>query len=169
MIMKKSLLIVLLFLLIQNKLYSQSVENEQHEKEKSVSVGRRLGAIGLCGVFIPGTYGWGSFYAENYIGFSILNGGGSTFTILAWYYYLNSKFNTTLSFEEGLEYTILYIICWEGTVIFAIASIIGGGRSVKRYNEKIKKKNDFLQENKRFNYRILPLEKGISINFTYEF
>lgn len=60
-------------------------ENElQNSSEKNAGKGIGLGLISVTGILIPGTYGWGNYYAKDYRRFAVLQVTGSAFTLCTW-------------------------------------------------------------------------------------
>jgi len=112
--------------------------NQIANKDKSVGVGILLGSIGIAGLLVPGTMGWGNFYAQDYVGFAVLNIGGSILDIIT----IGAAISQVIQYGGGgSSKTPQYIvgtISGIGSWIFVFASIISGGASVGSYNLKNK-------------------------------
>ena len=80
--MKITTISLLLAVLIASNLFGE--DNRAKNNEKSILGGVLLGSIGLFLGPIPGSYGWGNFYAKDYTGFAILNIGGSICAVSLW-------------------------------------------------------------------------------------
>ena len=63
--MKKIIITVFLILFLFSNLFAQESEIGAPQREKSIFLGILLGSVGFAGILVPGTYGWGNFYAED--------------------------------------------------------------------------------------------------------
>lgn len=125
---------LLLLVLVSNANLIAEQSDMSTMAPKSIAAGVVLGALGLSSV--PGSYGWGNFYAGDYRGFAILNLGGS---ICASVGYLSAFFLVmnafTGDYEEGGALELLAIAGIGGAYGFGLASAIWGGLAVAAYNE----------------------------------
>jgi hypothetical protein len=158
--MSRSLLVafVLLAVLVSGARSQQSIPNVSDER--SPAAGTILGAAGFLGIFVPGTYGWGNFYAKDYVGWGILEVGGSTCTILTWMEAM--RLNREKEPGEELKSEDLSAMAYIGvlgSLGFATASTIWGGLSCSSYNWKLRGKQ------KDMGIYLVPRKNGISLTF----
>ncbi|MBA7596099.1 hypothetical protein ES703_03068 [subsurface metagenome] len=162
--MSKYLLIVLLVLcLLSTNVYAQTSEVKK-TKEKSAIAGTVLGAAGFLGIFVPGTYGWGNFYAGDYTGWLILEIGGSACTICTWAEAIRLG-NTKDPGEEIVaeDLSALAYIGVLGSFGFAVASTVWGGLSVANYNQRLQSKKSSV------GFYIAPQKDGVKFQFCKRF
>lgn len=141
-------------------MYSETNEPYQKFQEKSVIGGVLLGGIGIAGIYIPGTFGWGNFYAEDYLGFWILNIGGSICTLCTWAEAFRLVQTTGTNFTAKDMSALAYIGVL-GSLGFGVASLIMGGTSVDRYN--------YLNRPKNLSFLLLPKYDGCEMTLVYNF
>ena len=156
--MKMLFILTILTVLIKP---SFSESNQFNFNEKSTVGGVLLGSIGVLGIFIPGTMGWGNFYAKDYVGFVILNGGGSLLNIVTWGMAISLVIQYGSSYSVKSPQYVIGSISGFGSIVFAIASIISGGSSVDRYN-LINRKN-------KVGLVVVPKLDGFGIEVKYSF
>ena len=155
--MKKKVIIMLLLISLHRNLLAEEPELNTIPK-KSVIAGILLGALGFTGV--PGTYGWGNFYAKDNIGFWVLNIGGSACTVLK---YASAFTLFTGSGPYSEEWELLFYAGLIGSYGFALASTIWGALSVISYNGRV------VTENNRLGYQLASGAKGLSMEITYRY
>ena len=150
--LKKLIVITLLISIFSCNLFAQDTRIDTTQKEKSLLLGIFLGALGFTGVLVPGTYGWGNFYAGDKNGFMILNIGGSAFTLLE-YYAVSVNPHT----EDPPP---LFTVGLIGSLCFAVASVTWGALSVTSYNYRN-------IDRKQLSYHLTPNVDGLIIEIDY--
>lgn len=135
-----------------------SVNTLSSEPMKKGFAGCCLGTIGCIGIVLPGAYGWGNFYAEDYIGWLILNIGGSAFTVSSWIGIFSGIGDSNT--ESGGSPT-LFIVGISGSIVFMVASVIWGTIATDRYNKRV------WDANHRFTYDFTPKKDRVEIGINY--
>jgi hypothetical protein len=158
--MKRVLLVLILIACCSSVALSQTNESLNSAQEKNVICGVLFGGIGIAGIYIPGTFGWGNFYAEDYTGFWILNIGGSICTLCTWVEAIRLVNTIGVNFKPEDMSALAYVGVL-GSIGFAVASIVMGGTSVDKYN--------YLLKDQKVSYLFIPKTDGLELGLTYRF
>ncbi len=154
--MKRSI-VILTVLVFYSSLVFCGTNDQAPVRQKSVIEGVVLGYVSTLGILIPGTFGWGNIYAEDYAGFWILNTGGSICTVCTWIEIIRDLSSTS---PDPKISPFGYIGVF-GSLGFSIASMIWGGAAVLEYNNNQKKQNMRLF--------LIPQKDGLEFHLAYNF